>query len=309
MTSIGGDRVACAADAQDRAGARRGRTARPAARCSGSARSARSRRRCPMTIESSAPSRQRAAAAAQPLRQHLPSPCAAPAASRPAAPPRRSAPRHRRRCRRPRSCPSCRSARRRGRRRRSARQHAAPAASRRSDEREHARGQVPESHRRALLAKRAWKSKRDVARRCRNERKIAATRPTPTPMPACRSPPATRWSARSPRWPRRPAAPGADADLGGFGGVFDLKAAGFDDPLLVAANDGVGTKLKLAIEHDRHDGRRHRPGRDVRQRPDRPGRRAAVLPRLLRQRRSSTTASPSAWSRRSPRAAGRPAAR
>ena len=47
--------------------------------------------------------------------------------------------------------------------------------------------------------------------------------------------------------------PGADADLGGFGGVFDPKAAGFVDPLLVAANDGVGTKLKLAIEHDRHD--------------------------------------------------------
>jgi phosphoribosylformylglycinamidine cyclo-ligase len=47
---------------------------------------------------------------------------------------------------------------------------------------------------------------------------------------------------------------GADADLGGFGGMFDLKAAGFNDPLLVAANDGVGTKLKLAIEHDAHDG-------------------------------------------------------
>lgn len=47
---------------------------------------------------------------------------------------------------------------------------------------------------------------------------------------------------------------GADADLGGFGGVFDPKAAGFKDPLLVAANDGVGTKLKLAIEHDWHDG-------------------------------------------------------
>jgi phosphoribosylformylglycinamidine cyclo-ligase len=48
--------------------------------------------------------------------------------------------------------------------------------------------------------------------------------------------------------------PGADAELGGFGGVFDPKAAGFTDPLLVAANDGVGTKLKLAIEWDRHDG-------------------------------------------------------
>ena len=47
---------------------------------------------------------------------------------------------------------------------------------------------------------------------------------------------------------------GADADLGGFGGFFDLKAAGFVDPLLVAANDGVGTKLKLAIEYNAHDG-------------------------------------------------------
>ena len=48
--------------------------------------------------------------------------------------------------------------------------------------------------------------------------------------------------------------PGADADLGGFGGVFDLKATGYNDPLLVAANDGVGTKLKLAIESGRHEG-------------------------------------------------------
>ena len=47
---------------------------------------------------------------------------------------------------------------------------------------------------------------------------------------------------------------GADADLGGFGGFFDLKAAGFNDPLLVAANDGVGTKLKLAIDSGRHEG-------------------------------------------------------
>ena len=48
--------------------------------------------------------------------------------------------------------------------------------------------------------------------------------------------------------------PGADADLGGFAGFFDLKAAGFNDPLLVVANDGVGTKLKLAIDSGRHDG-------------------------------------------------------
>jgi phosphoribosylformylglycinamidine cyclo-ligase len=47
---------------------------------------------------------------------------------------------------------------------------------------------------------------------------------------------------------------GAEAALGGFGGFFDLKAAGYADPLLVAANDGVGTKLKLAIDAGRHDG-------------------------------------------------------
>ncbi len=42
--------------------------------------------------------------------------------------------------------------------------------------------------------------------------------------------------------------PGADAEIGGFGGLFDLSAAGFRDPVLVAANDGVGTKVKIAIE-------------------------------------------------------------
>ncbi len=47
--------------------------------------------------------------------------------------------------------------------------------------------------------------------------------------------------------------PGADGEIGGFGGLFDLKAAGFTDPVLVAANDGVGTKLKIAIDADRHD--------------------------------------------------------
>jgi len=52
---------------------------------------------------------------------------------------------------------------------------------------------------------------------------------------------------------RSTARPGATSELGGFGGYFDPKAAGYEDPLLVAANDGVGTKLKLAIEHDRHD--------------------------------------------------------
>ena len=46
--------------------------------------------------------------------------------------------------------------------------------------------------------------------------------------------------------------PGADVDLGGFGGLFDLKRTGYRDPILVAANDGVGTKLKIAIDTGRH---------------------------------------------------------
>jgi phosphoribosylaminoimidazole synthetase len=46
--------------------------------------------------------------------------------------------------------------------------------------------------------------------------------------------------------------PGADAALGGFGALFDLKAAGYDDPLLVTTTDGVGTKLRVAIETGMH---------------------------------------------------------
>jgi len=52
---------------------------------------------------------------------------------------------------------------------------------------------------------------------------------------------------------RATARPGAGAALGGFGALFDLKAAGFRDPVLVAANDGVGTKVKIAIESWRHE--------------------------------------------------------
>ena len=48
--------------------------------------------------------------------------------------------------------------------------------------------------------------------------------------------------------------PGAEASLGGFGALFDLKAAGYDDPLLVTTTDGVGTKLRIAIETGLHDG-------------------------------------------------------
>ncbi len=52
---------------------------------------------------------------------------------------------------------------------------------------------------------------------------------------------------------RSTARPGAAGELGGFGAVFDPRAAGYRDPLLVAATDGVGTKLKLAVATGRHD--------------------------------------------------------
>ncbi|WP_029039853.1 phosphoribosylformylglycinamidine cyclo-ligase [Cucumibacter marinus] len=51
---------------------------------------------------------------------------------------------------------------------------------------------------------------------------------------------------------RSTARAGADSEIGGFGGLFDLRAAGFHDPVLVAANDGVGTKLKIAIDAGIH---------------------------------------------------------
>jgi phosphoribosylformylglycinamidine cyclo-ligase len=52
---------------------------------------------------------------------------------------------------------------------------------------------------------------------------------------------------------RSTARAGTDAEIGGFGGLFDLKRCGFADPVLVAATDGVGTKVKIAIETGRHD--------------------------------------------------------
>ncbi len=52
---------------------------------------------------------------------------------------------------------------------------------------------------------------------------------------------------------RATARPGSDPELGGFGGLFDLKRAGFKDPILVAGTDGVGTKVMIAIETGRHE--------------------------------------------------------
>src|SRR5947209_13015604 len=52
---------------------------------------------------------------------------------------------------------------------------------------------------------------------------------------------------------RATARPGADAEIGGFGWLFDLKRAGFKDPVLVAGTDGVGTKVMIAIETGRHE--------------------------------------------------------
>ncbi|HUB95888.1 MAG TPA: phosphoribosylformylglycinamidine cyclo-ligase [Stellaceae bacterium] len=52
---------------------------------------------------------------------------------------------------------------------------------------------------------------------------------------------------------RATARAGSDAGLGGFGALFDLKAAGYKDPILVATTDGVGTKLRIAIETGRHE--------------------------------------------------------
>src|SRR5829696_2651160 len=111
------------------------------------------------------------------------------------------------------------------------------------------RNKATAKHSRRLLATTAWKSKRHVATRPLMPQKPLTYADAGVSIDAGNAlvktiGPLARSTAR----------PGADAELGGFGGFFDLKAAGYSDPLLVAANDGVGTKLKLAIDAKKHDG-------------------------------------------------------
>ena len=99
------------------------------------------------------------------------------------------------------------------------------------------------------MATTAWKSKRDVASGLLMTQKPLTYADAGVSIAAGNAlvkaiAPLARSTAR----------PGANAELGGFGGFFDLKAAGYEDPLLVAANDGVGTKLKLAIDTGKHGG-------------------------------------------------------
>jgi len=106
----------------------------------------------------------------------------------------------------------------------------------------------------ALLAKQAWKSKRDMSTALvmsDTDRRNSPYTYADAGVSIAAGNALVRAIGPLAKATRRP---GADADLGGFGGFFDLKAAGFADPLLVAANDGVGTKLKLAIDSGRHDG-------------------------------------------------------
>ena len=85
---------------------------------------------------------------------------------------------------------------------------------------------------------------------------------------------------------RATARPGADASLGGFGALFDLKAAGYADPLLVATTGWRGHQAedRHRDRPPRHSGRR--PGGHVRQRPAGPGRGASDVPGLLRHRQA-----------------------
>jgi hypothetical protein len=91
---------------------------------------------------------------------------------------------------------------------------------------------------------------------------------------------------------RRAQRPEVLAGIGGFGALVELPPGRWKRPVLVSGTDGVGTKLRLAIDTGAPRRHRHRPRRHVRERRRRAGRRTAVLPRLLRHRqtRRSTVA-------------------
>src|SRR3546814_6871501 len=106
----------------------------------------------------------------------------------------------------------------------------------------------------ALLAKQAWKSKRDVVRRVDMNDTSEGHSPysyADAGVSIAAGNALVKAIAPLARATRRP---GADADLGGFGGLFDPTAAGFTDPLHLASNSGLGTKLKFAIHLDPHHG-------------------------------------------------------
>ena len=83
---------------------------------------------------------------------------------------------------------------------------------------------------------------------------------------------------------KRTFTPGVLSDIGSFGGLFALSPAGVREPVLVASADGVGTKLRVAFMTGVHDTHRPRSGQPLRQRHPGPGRAAALLPRLPRDR-------------------------
>ena len=107
---------------------------------------------------------------------------------------------------------------------------------------------------------------------------------------------------------RRTLREGVLAGIGGFGALFEVPKK-YRNPVLVSGTDGVGTKLKLAFELEPPRHHRHRPGGDERQRHPGAGRRAAVLPRLLRLRQARRDSGHAGGGGHRPRLRAAPAAR
>ena len=100
---------------------------------------------------------------------------------------------------------------------------------------------------------RAKPARRRSVSRCENRPDELSAKWHDLCRPAWTSTPVRPWSTGS-KLARATRRPGAEAGLGGSGALFDLKAAGYADPLLVSTTDGVGTKLKVAIETGLHRG-------------------------------------------------------